>query len=65
MAILPTANVGGNFGFSQSVTSLSGIAAGQVIFNITDTFSSVAEINKSTSVFVCDFACTELRHSRA
>ncbi len=45
-------NIGGNFGFSQSIINLSGFTnADQLIFNITDACSSVAEINKSTSVW--------------
>ena len=45
-------NVGGDFDFAQSIISLSGFTnADQLIFNITDNCSSVAEINKSTSVF--------------
>jgi len=45
-------NVGGNFNFAQSIISMSGFSnADQLIFNITDSCSSVAEINKGTSVF--------------
>lgn len=45
-------NIGGDFAFSQSVISLSGFSnPDQLIFNITDDCSSVAEINKGTSVF--------------
>lgn len=45
-------NIGGDFAFSQSTIILSGFSnPDQLIFNITDDCSSVAEINKSTSVF--------------
>ena len=46
-------NVGGNFNFAQSVINLgSNVAAGNIIFNVTDNCSSPpAEINKSASIF--------------
>jgi choice-of-anchor A domain-containing protein len=45
-------NVGGNFDFAQSIISMSGFTnADQLIFNITHSCSSVAEINKGTTVW--------------
>jgi len=43
-------NIGGTFGFSQSIINLSGIAANNVIFNVTDACGT-ADINKGTSIW--------------